>query len=202
MTPLTEYFLNREEEIRRRKHHLDIWDQQGKYQSVTFHTADSLPAEVRKEIEKIRLQFLDKYPLPWTESVTRRFRSIIGKRNDSLLDAGYGRCVFKESEIRKVLSDAIWYYAGERYEIVRYVIMPNHVHMLVRMLGEYDLEKTINSIRRFSATRINRMLGTDGEFWYGENYMRLIRSLKHFDTVKAYIADNPKYLKEGEYELW
>ena len=39
---------------------------------------------------------------------------------------------------------------GERYEIASFVVMPNHVHVLFRPLGEHALPEILKSWKGFS----------------------------------------------------
>jgi putative transposase len=75
-----------------------------------------------------------------------------------------------------------------------FVVMPNHVHLIVGLLGETDIEAQCSSWKRFAATRINRELGTSGRFWQEESFDHLIRSAEQFESIQRYIADNPRSL--------
>jgi REP element-mobilizing transposase RayT len=44
------------------------------------------------------------------------------------------------------------------------VIMPNHVHVLVCLLGETKIEPQCTSWKHYSAGAINRVLGRRGRF--------------------------------------
>ena len=53
------------------------------------------------------------------------------------LDKGLGACVL----LAKIVVDNLLYFNGDRYHIGDFVIMPNHVHLLVCLLGDTDLLK-------------------------------------------------------------
>ena len=195
-------FLEKDKEIKRKSHHLDHWDQQGKFQAVTFHMADSIPRKVREDLEEISKQFLLSHPKPWDEIVKKKYRNLIPKRIELLLDNGYGSCVLKSPEIRKIVDDAILHYAEKEYYLHQYIVMPNHVHMLISMNEGYDIDKTLENLRHYTSRLINSRLNQKGPFWYGEPYKRLIRNEDHFKACISYIKSNPKFLPPDEFTLW
>jgi len=90
-----------------------------------------------------------------------------------------------------------------RYELGDFVVMPNHVHLLVRPLGEWRLEELLKSWKTFSAKSINRLRGRTGTVWWKDSFNHLVRSAEKFAKFQHYIADNPAKakLKPGEYHL-
>jgi REP element-mobilizing transposase RayT len=85
-----------------------------------------------------------------------------------------------------------------------FVVMPNHVHVLVGLLGTTELQAQCRSWKRFSAGEINRMLGRSGRFWQTESFDHLVRDEAHFEGFQRYIRENPKAarLAEGDYLLY
>ena len=82
--------------------------------------------------------------------------------------------------------------------------MPNHVHVLVCLLGERELTAQCESWKKYSAGKINALSGRRGRFWQAESFDHLVRTPEHFDYFRQYIADNPRRakLKAGEYLHW
>lgn len=62
-------------------------------------------------------------------------------------------------------------------------------------------EDIMRSIKQYSATRINKLLGRTGQFWQKENYDRQVRSRTHFLDCLDYMIANPRFLVPGTYEL-
>ena len=58
--------------------------------------------------------------------------------------------------------------------------MPNHVHLLVCLLGDTDLLKQCRSWKKFTAGKINQVLGQTGRFWQKESFDHLVRSPEQF----------------------
>jgi type I restriction enzyme R subunit len=79
--------------------------------------------------------------------------------------------------------------------------MPNHVHLLVCLLGSTEIESQCRSWKRFTAGAINRALERRGRFWQEESFDHLVRTPEQFAYFQRYIADNPRKaaLPAGEY---
>ena len=94
------------------------------------------------------------------------------------------------------------HFDGDRYHLGDFVIMPNHVHVLLTPLGGFTTVVIATSWKRFSARAINRILGNTGRFWQAESFDHLVRNAKQLDRIRAYIADNPRNLRSGEFVAW
>ena len=95
-------------------------------------------------------------------------------------------------EIAKLVVDAI--HRAEQqmqhYELHAYVVMSNHVHMLVS--PKVEVSKLTHSLKRFTAREANRILGLTGRpFWQEESYDRQVRDAAEFERIKRYIEYNP-----------
>jgi REP element-mobilizing transposase RayT len=71
-----------------------------------------------------------------------------------------------------------------------FVVMPNHVHLLVTPLVE--VSKVTHSLKRFTASECNRILRLTGNpFWQDESYDRLVRNQTEFRQISRHIEMNP-----------
>lgn len=176
---------------------LPHWEQDGKIHYITFRLSDSLPQPVVDKYLSDKERFVKEHPQPWDDDIKRQYSKLISNPVENFLDAGYGNCILKEPAIRQHLIDAINYYDADRFAVLAYVIMPNHVHMLAVPLNGYALDNTISSILRFSATGMNRLLGKKGRVWQTEPFDTIVRS--HIQYVKCveYIRHNPDGLPYG-----
>ncbi len=77
-----------------------------------------------------------------------------------------------------------------RYHVSDFVIMPNHVHVMVCFLAGTLLRGQCYSWKHFTAGKINQLLGRTGEFWQSESFDHLVRDADHFQRFRKYIADN------------
>jgi len=89
-----------------------------------------------------------------------------------------------EQAIERAVSDG-------HFAMHAYVVMPNHVHMLVT-----PIEKPVvfmRSLKNRSARAANLVLGRTGEpFWQADSYDHRIRDAEDWKCVKAYIDDQLK----------
>lgn len=196
-------FLDWSEDIKKKYGiHLPHWHQSGKVQFVTFRLADSLPQDKVRDLLKIKAYFEERYKKPWSKEVKLLYHRFVGPVSERLLDNGYGSCMLRYPELRCFLRDSFFYADRKRYDLWAYVIMPNHVHVLISDLLEEDVNDILKSIKQFSANRMNKKLHKHGEVWMHENFDRLVRSESHFEYCLDYIISNPRFLKPGDYELY
>jgi len=83
------------------------------------------------------------------------------------------------------------FFDGERYVLDAYVIMPDHVHLLIRPLSDWQLSEILQGLKGFTARKINMELGRRGRFWQRENFDHMIRDEDDFLDKLRYIHDNP-----------
>ena len=174
-------------------------------QHATLHLADSLPLESIKRWT----ESLNRLPLEQRDAEHR-------KRLELLLDAGYGSCVLQERAIASMVQSALLHFDGERHRMIEWVVMPNHVHVLLQMINGWELGKVVGSWKKFTAARIvahrkslngNNVLDKktleDGgsktgnldvcrqPVWHREYWDRFVRNEEHLKNVVKYIHRNP-----------
>jgi putative transposase len=77
-----------------------------------------------------------------------------------------------------------------RYQMHSFVVMPNHVHILVT--PQVVATRWLGPLKGFTAHEAKRMLGLSGQpFWQDESYDHLVRSDAEFERIRAYIESNP-----------
>ena len=59
------------------------------------------------------------------------------------LDQGWGACSLKEKPCADAVEQALLFFDGQRYTLKSFVIMPNHVHVLVRLEDGFPLERIV-----------------------------------------------------------
>ena len=112
---------------------------------------------------------------------------------DRLLDqAVAGPRSLQQPEIAQIVADALC--SGEhqfkRYELHSFVIMPNHVHILVT--PHVVATRWLGPLKGLTAYHANRSLGRTGQpFWQEESYDHLVRSPVEMARIQAYIEQNP-----------
>jgi REP element-mobilizing transposase RayT len=172
--------------------HLPHWRQEGATYFVTFRLADSLPQAKLDELANLKRDWERQHPLPRSHDILRLLARQATERIERWLDQGMGACVLKDNSLAAIVAAAMHHFDADRYELDCFVIMPNHVHALLRPLdSEYALEDIVGSWKKFSARLVNRALGRDGELWQEEIYDRIIRDEEHLWRTIQYVANNP-----------
>ncbi|MCB1218575.1 transposase [bacterium] len=105
------------------------------------------------------------------------------------LDLGSGRLNGPE---RDLVCRAIEYFHGERYKLRAYVVMDNHVHIVLVMLAGNDLSDQLKSIKRYTAIHINRMRGRSGKLWQKASYTRILFDNSAVASCSEYVMSNPQ----------
>jgi REP element-mobilizing transposase RayT len=75
--------------------------------------------------------------------------------------------------------------------VIAYVIMPEHVHMIVRSDGPHNISQFMASFKKHSARKLNKATGRSGPVWRREFFDHILRSDKHLRELIDYIHDNP-----------
>ncbi len=140
----------------------------GRTQAVTFRLADSLPKHAAEEV------------LRETDDAERR------RKMEHFLDSGIGDCLLRSPEAAEKIESVLLAKDGDHYQLLAWVIMPNHVHAMVRSTPEHPLASIIQAWKSISA----RTLG-GGTVWYRDYHDRLVRDADHFDACRSYIHLNP-----------
>jgi REP element-mobilizing transposase RayT len=154
-------------------------------QSITFRLYDSLPKEV---IEEIKLKLDINEDDDSCDSIQyQRLRQKIAEYED----AGYGQCFLRDERIAAIMQDTLKHFDGERYQLICWCIMPNHVHVLIEVNEGWSLSKIMHGWRSYTANEANRILGRTGKFWMEEYYDRYIRNDNHLQKTINYILNNP-----------
>ena len=157
---------------------------------VTFRLADSLPEERLIRLRDEKEAWMSEHPQPWTDDVAEEFHCRFGGALQDALDAGHGACVLRQESCRTIVEECIWHFAGERHALYAYVVMPNHVHLLLMPLGGWSVREIVESVKKFTARRINAFLGRRGALWQKESYDTLVRNERQFRAIIRYIREN------------
>lgn len=78
-----------------------------------------------------------------------------------------------------------------RVDILHYVLMPNHVHLLAMPRQDGSLGKAFHETQRAFALRFQRKHGTTGAVWQGRYWNSLIEDDRYLLACGRYIELNP-----------
>ncbi len=116
---------------------------------------------------------------------------LLRNRIDKYEDVGYGQCFLKDPRIASMVQENLFHFNGIRYNVLRWCIMPNHVHVLIEVLDGWTLSTIMHGWRSYTAHQANKILERTGNLWMEEYFDRYIRDEKHLETVVNYIDNNP-----------
>ena len=174
------------------KRNLPHWQQDAKYYFLTWCLADSLPADLVRSWQLEAEAWRANRRQPLSDADQDEFHRLFSDRLEAELDAGRGDCLLREPALAQIVADALRHFDGERYELLSFVVMPNHVHVAVRLGETDDLAKVIHSWKSFTAHEINKARGTTGTVWQEEYFDRLVRDEEHLHRLVNYIERNPE----------
>lgn len=164
--------------------YLPHFDQPNLYQSINFRLFDSVPEQV---IQRWKQELRWRFDLPSDAPAVVTLRKNIVEYEDT----GHGACWLQDERIAKLIEDALFYFDGQRYSLIAWCIMPNHVHILIETFAGFPLSNVLQSWKSFSAQEANKLLNRKGTFWAREYYDRYIRDETHYRQTVAYIEENP-----------
>jgi putative transposase len=79
-----------------------------------------------------------------------------------------------------------------KIRLFAYVVMPDHIHLLLQQPEQQTLQKIMNHINGASARAINNAIGTTGnKFWQGGFHDVYVREPADFGIKINYIHNNP-----------
>lgn len=183
--------LDRTKPVTSYRRRLPHWRQEGATYFVTFRLADSLPCEKLDQLNEERERWTQAHPDPSREDWDDYARASMAKVEE-WLDAGSGSCVLGRDEIRVLVEQALRHQDGEQYALFAFVVMPNHVHALLRPTEGRALEMVLASRKQYCARAINGFMARCGTVWQEESFDRIIRDTAHVRQVVRYIEENPR----------
>lgn len=149
-------------------------------QFITLHLADALPQQVLRRW---------KAELEAEKEIDAKIA--LQRRIEKYLDQGYGACHLRNEKIAELVQSSLLFFDGEKYKLIAWIIMPNHIHFLLKPAENHSLSAIIHSIKSFTSQETNKFLKRKGQFWQEDYFDRRIRNFEHFEKTVAYIHNNP-----------
>jgi REP element-mobilizing transposase RayT len=162
---------------------------------VTFRLDDSLPSHEIARLKHERSVIVKqaraaKRPLTWHEE-----QSLISwycDQVETLLDAGRGACWMSQPDVADLVANALKFFAGQRYELRAWGVMPNHVHAIVWPLAGHSLSEILHNWKSYTSKEANKLLHRAGEtFWQKESFDHWVRDDAEHARLVAYVENNP-----------
>jgi replication-associated recombination protein RarA len=177
---------------------LPHWRQAGAMYFVTWRTADSMPRERVDQWMKEREAWLNAHPEPWSLHDEEEYYRLFPDRWEAWLDEGNGECLLARPEVRQIIEELLRHEDGTKYQLEDFIVMPNHVHVLVSPLGNHTLSEITQAWKSTAAHRVNKVLGRTGTFWQKESFDHIVRSAEQAQKFRRYIQENPCGLRGSE----
>src|SRR5256886_5116906 len=191
------------DEIVRRRRNLPHWEQKDATYFTTFRLADAVPQDVLRQWKEELKTWRKFHPEPWDEKTAAEYRKRFLQVREDWLDQSHGSCVLRDAKLAQVVAEALQFFDGQRYHLDAFVVMPNHVHVLVQPLPGHPLNEIVRSWKSYTARQINKALDRSGTLWMQESFDRVVRDWDSLVRCRAYVARNPEKarLRSNEFIL-
>ena len=177
------------------RRHLPHWDPGGVPIFLTWTLKGCLPEEVMERLREERRRWEKRPPRRGETAAERRIREdkLFFLAVDRFLDRpgeGFGPMHLKDPNAAAIVEESILHGAGERYDLLAWCVMSNHVHVLLK--PRWKLSEVTRGIKGYTAHRINGLLGTRGRtLWQDESYDHWARDESAMMRIIDYIENNP-----------
>jgi len=151
---------------------------------MTFRLHDAVPDSVVQAWRR-ELSWIENLPASDPREVELR------KRIARYEDAGHGACWLRDERIASLVENALLHFDAQRYRLIAWCVMPNHVHALIETFDVWPLAGIVHSWKSYTAHTANEILRRSGDFWFREYHDRFIRDDRHFVNALRYIEANP-----------
>jgi putative transposase len=103
-----------------------------------------------------------------------------------------GRALLQSERNATLLIDVLRsYVAARKFQLHDFVVMPDHVHLLITVRGDMTIERAMQFIKGGFSYRLRKEFGYLGEVWqHGFSEVRA-DDARSFARHKQYIAQNP-----------
>jgi len=155
--------------------YLPHFDAPGVRRFVTFQLHDAFPVTRCPEFQAV---------LKEPDDSTRR------RKLEVWLDRGHGDCWLRRRDVAELVEKILLEADGHDYRLQAWVVMPNHIHLVVDV-WDVPLAKLINGWKGRSSREANKLLGRRGQFWQEDYYDTLIRDEAHLKRAIRYTEQNP-----------
>ena len=197
-------FTGKNQQVHITRSKLPHWSCANLTHFVTFRLLDSLPQKALASWLKKRNTWFQLRGIAPNEpnffsllspEHRREYRQLFGKAFEEQLDRGHGSCLLRQKENATLVALALHHFDGKRYSLGDFVIMPNHVHVLVTPFEGFHLNQITKSWKGYSARVINQRLNQKGNLWQRESFDHLVRHRRQLERLISYISENPTTAK-------
>jgi ATP-dependent DNA helicase DinG len=160
--------------------------------AVNFRLSDSMPQPVLRQWQEEREILRNQQQPEDEDSEVTQIEELLNNLLDRYLDRGYGSCDLKNDAVASCVAETLKKFDREKYNLLAWCIMPNHVHLVLQPLEAHSLSEIMHAIKSWTAMEANRLLGRSGEFWRTEYYDHLVRDERDLIAQIDYVRANPE----------
>lgn len=193
-----------------RRRQLPHWDVDGAPVFITACAEGSLSAIGLQRLRRYR-KSLDEKPAPeglsaveWKTTKSKLVFAFM----DNMLDHQSPVRPLEDPQLAEIVQTCFFRFAGERYHLYSWCVMPSHHHWLFLPLEPWSTESVqaaraksgrivtareliSQSIQSYSANECNRARGVKGRFWQNETFDHWVRNDEELTRIIQYIERNP-----------
>lgn len=203
-----------------RRRRLPHWDVEGGIYFVTACLEGSIAAQGLLELRRYR-EDLDRRRRPANvqeEEWEHRLHKLMFARFDEEVDLRPTVRHLTNAALAATVRDAMYHFAGQRYDLLAYVVMPSHFHWVFRPREDWirslpiakasrqtgmsaprksvprvrtPRELIMKALKGYTARRCNQLLGRRGPFWQDESYDHVVRNDEELRRIIEYVEQNP-----------
>jgi REP element-mobilizing transposase RayT len=159
-------------------------DDPGLSQLVTFRQDDSVPARL------LRMYSNTVEAAVGAETKHEKQTRVLAHM-EKYLAKGRGTCRLRDPRAAAIVEGALRYHERSDYRLIAWVVMPNHVHIVLRRARHVSLATIVRRWKSWTARRINEMSGRTGRLWQREWVDRWLREEDALWSAIKYVELNP-----------
>ena len=106
--------------------------------------------------------------------------------------AAAGRTLTSLAPVPEIIcSNLLWLRDQGRMALQAFVLMPDHLHLIITPSDDQSLAQITHVVKGFSAQRVNSALGIGGSLWKAGYHERGIRDREAMRAAIEYVEENP-----------
>lgn len=186
-----------------RRRHLPHWDRPGAFYFVTACLQGAVTGEDLAQLRTVRRCLAEaraQGESPQVEQLRLLYAQALRAADERWDQTPRVRWLEDPARAREV-RESLHLFAGVRYHLLEYVVMPSHLHWVFQPTDEYEAsfrddqhtprEMILHSLKSYTGRVCNRLLGHSGQFWQQESYDHWVRDEGELYNVLQYVQNNP-----------
>jgi REP element-mobilizing transposase RayT len=110
---------------------------------------------------------------------------------DTALDRSTSGYLLRGPDAAAIVENVIRHFDEQRYRLLGWCVMPNHVHVVLEQLQGWSLGQLVRSWKLFTTRGLNELRGTRGPIWASDYFDRFMRDEDHLQQTIGYVENNP-----------